>query len=206
MYECKKCEQFGLSFQRDYSPEEYIEGNRNSQIWIVGLNPALDPSWIDGVDNRLTSELQEYFDTEDKIHSYFKDFRSVSPKLFCSLGQQGGTAHVDLVKCPSKSWPPNNAKGKEEKKIIENCEVHLIAQIRQIRPMMIICNGASVCTAVKKIFPLPLDCSPDVTSYFTQLDGERICIVLSGFIGRIDNYARRRLGYEIETRLNELGL
>ncbi len=202
MYECRKCEQFGLTFKRAFPPQEFIEGNRNSRIWIVGLNPAFEPGSVDGVDVRTASDLQDYFDAQGKVHSYFKDFRSVSPKLYDMLGKVGGTAHTDLVKCSSKSW----LRGKSEKKIIENCEGYLLTQLRQIRPAMIICNGVPVCEAMKKIFPLPSDCSPDITSYFTQFDGGRICIVLSGFIGRIDNYARRRLGVEIESRLKELSM
>ena len=206
MYECRKCGQFGLRYERAYPPQEYLEGNCNSRIWIVGLNPALDPAWVDGIDLRATSDLQEYFDDREKAHSYFKDFRAVSTILYDSLGKMGGTAHTDLVKCSSKNWPPNGVSGKGEKRIIENCEVYLLDQLRQIRPLMLICNGASVSTLIKKLFPPPADCSPNVTSYIAQFEEERMCIVLSGFIGRIDNYAKRRLGVEIEARLKELSL
>lgn len=206
MHECRKCEQFGLQFARAYSPQEYIEGNRQSRIWIVGLNPAPDPSWVEGNDTRTALELQAYFDDPKKVHPYFKNFRAVSTTVFNALGTIGGTAHTDLVKCPSKGWPPNGVSESDTEKIIENCQTHLLAQIRQIRPTMIICNGIAVCTAMKKIFPPPSDCPQEVTSYITQVEGQNICIILSGFIKYIDNYAKRRLGIEIESRLKELSL
>jgi uracil-DNA glycosylase len=207
MYECRKCEQFGLRFERAYSPQEYIEGNRNSKIWIVGLNPAIDPAWGTAQDDlRTAPELQEYFDNRERVHSYFRDFAAVSRELHDTLGKPGGTAHTDLVKCRSKSWPPPEASKKDGRSMIDNCRPYFLEQLRQIRPAMIVCNGAPVCEAVKELFPIPAGCSATVTSYVTEFEHERICIILSGFIGRIDNYAKRRLGAEIESRLRELCL
>ena len=41
------------------------------------------------------------------------------------------------------------------------------------------------------------------TSYLGLINNYKVRVVLSGFIGRIDNYARRRLGKEIEQYLNK---
>lgn len=42
------------------------------------------------------------------------------------------------------------------------------------------------------------------TSYGTEFDDQKVGVVLTGYIGRIDNYAKRRLGDEIEQRLDQL--
>jgi len=52
-------------------------------------------------------------------------------------------------------------------------------------------------------FPASNDSSNTTTSYWSEVEGVDICIVLSGFIGRIDNWARKRLGAEIDTRFAE---
>ena len=64
---------------------------------------------------------------------------------------------------------------------------------------MIICNGSPVCWEIIRIFPpkqnYELDC---LTSYCAKINNHNFWIVLSGFIGRIDNRNKRRLGIEIE--------
>lgn len=199
MHECRKCEQFGLRFERHYRPDDYIVGSAQSPIWIVGLNPADEPR------PGLTA-LREYFDDPSGVHSYFRRFAVVSPRLFNSFGKPFGTAHTDLVKCVSHKWPPPGVRPADRSAIIRNCEGFLVSQIKKYRPVMIICNGSEVSDALKRALPpssKPADCP---TSYFTQVDGQKLCIVLSGFIGRLDTYAKQRLGAEIEARLAELGM
>jgi hypothetical protein len=71
---------------------------------------------------------------------------------------------------------------------------------------MIICNGAPVCKEIRRLFPPPQSEDHGLTSYKTSIAEREIAIVLSGFIGRIDNYAKRRLGVEIDKYLTEYGL
>lgn len=68
MHESRRCENYGLVFRRSYAPGEFIEGNRDSRIWIVGLNPAFDTR-LD--DESSVSDLQQYFDSPAEIHRYF---------------------------------------------------------------------------------------------------------------------------------------
>ncbi len=204
MYECDKCAAFGLRFERAYRPDEAIEGDRGARVWIIGLNPALDPDWID---TRTVESLRQYFDDPDTVHSYFHDFKKVSKLLFDQFGKAGGTAHADLVKCSNKGWPPDGTTRKGRETIIRNCESYLRDQLKQSKPAMIVCNGSDVSSAIKRLLPPVGDSTEEATtSYFAEIDGHRICVVLAGFIGRIDNYAKRRLGKEIEERLTELGL
>jgi uracil-DNA glycosylase len=186
------------------NPRRFLEGNRDARVWIVGLNPAMDPEWID---DRTGEQLDGYFDAPDAVHSYFRDFRIVSRVLFDRLGKAGGTAHTDLVKCSSKSWPPAGVSRRDCDKIIRNCEGFLREQVLRFKPAMIVCNGADVSRSLARIFPLSGAAPAElITSYITTIEEHRLCVVLSGFIGRIDNYAKRRLGQEIEARMAEMGL
>jgi len=71
------------------------------------------------------------------------------------------------------------------------------------QPDLIICNGAAVCETIKSIVKPKKELNGLETSYVGSIDNYKVRVVLSGFIGRIDNYARRRLGKEIEQYLNK---
>ena len=55
MHICTKCSDHGFEFNRNYKPTEYIEGYANSQVWIVGLNPAIPQ---DSADDRSAADLE----------------------------------------------------------------------------------------------------------------------------------------------------
>ncbi len=197
MSNCNLCSNFGLRFQRQYQPQEFIEGDPGSRVWIVGLNPAEDPAWVDV---RQQADLLTYFDDPVKIHPYFKHFRVVSDRLFDLLGQKGGVAHTDLVKCSSYSWPPENANGADRAQIIANCVGYLKKQIETHCPEVIVCNGSEVSAEIRRLLPPPNGTPANVTNYRHALTADKcLTVILSGFIGRIDNYAKRRLGVEIES-------
>lgn len=201
MHTCDKCQKFGLRFQRQYRPEEYVEGDPRSPVWIIGLNPKKEVGWQDS--GRTIDNLKDYF--SGRVHSYFRNFREVSERLHNSLGQPGGTAHTDIVKCSSMNWPPSKDK-KAGPAIVENCTPYLRQQIDQFKPRMIVCNGADVCRAITRVLPPERELAPGATGYFSSSVDYRVCVVLSGFIGRIDNYARRRLGADIDRLCQELGV
>lgn len=199
MYKCDRCEEFGISFNRKYKPSDFIEGKLNSYIWIIGLNPGQEEGWGDKL--RDKSDLLHYFDDLEEIHPYFKDFKKVSEKMFFKFGEDNGVAHTDLVKCASKSWPPKGCKGKvNERTLINNCSEHLKEQIVLHKPKMIICNGAPVSHKIKDI--LNVDRLISDTAYESNINGITVVVVLSGFIGRIDDFSKRRLGYEIENLMS----
>lgn len=201
MYECTKCEKYGLHFQRGYEPVEFIEGKRDSLVWIIGLNPANDQDWIDP---RTSQDLENYFDDLKAVHGYFKDFNVVSATIFQNFGKPRGTAHTDIVKCSSRAFPPQSAKGKKAVyEIVNNCKIFLEEQIVKYKPKVIVCNSAEVCRFMVDFLPPPSGYTSRETSYWCNLEGMKICIILSGFIGRIDNFAKRRLGAEIEERLRQ---
>lgn len=123
---CNECSKFGLEYKNTHlkSPKDFIEGNLNAKIWIIGLNPKInenetfDPSFDD---------LRNF---NPNKHSYFKDFKKVSSKLYENWESKNSKiAHTDLVKCGSASFPPvnpvtlNSLLSKETNEIISNCFV-----------------------------------------------------------------------------------
>lgn len=193
---CNRCTDHGFIFERNYAPEDFIEGALDSRVWIVGLNPKDEGT---GPDLRHPADLAAHF-SEGPLHSYFADFQTASELLFAGLGQPLGTAHTDIVKCASKSFP----KGKVGSAMLRNCSPVLAEQLRRHRPRIVVCNGTQVSRFVKALLKPPATFTSNETSYWTEFEGQRVCVVLSGYIGRIDNYSKRRLGAEIERRLAEL--
>ena len=197
-FECSKCKNYGLKYNRKYKPSDFLEGKRNSLIWIVGLNPKGD---LGENDERDVADLRNYF--EGDIHRYFHNFRKVSEKLYELFGRDKGVAHTDIVKCFSDEFPPKNCKGKDAQIIICNCKEYLEKQIKECSPKMIICNGSPVCKIIKGVIKPQTDY---ITSYIGNFDGNEIAVILSGFIGQIDNYAKLRLGKEIELYMERYGI
>jgi uracil-DNA glycosylase len=198
-FECQKCGQYGLSFNRLYSPPQFLEGRANSPIWIIGLNPKGSPG---KVDLHNADELQNYFQGE--THSYFNDFEIVSERLYNLLGEDKGVAHTDIVKCYSNEFPPGGCNNKDSNVIIGNCREYLEKQITEFNPKIIVCNGAPVCKVIKSIIAPPK--GNNITSYIGKMNGSEVAVVLSGFIGRIDTYAKWRLGKEIEFYMDKYNI
>ncbi|MBC8198141.1 MAG: hypothetical protein H8E60_09675 [Candidatus Marinimicrobia bacterium] len=201
MNNCAKCKEFGLEFNREYKPIDFLEGKHSSEIWVVGLNPAQEEGWKD--EGRNSETLSRRFDDLEKIPPYFKGFEKVSDSLFEMFGKENGVAHTDLIKCSSKKWPPDSCKGKKADKVINNCKGYLFEQITKFKPKLIICNGAPVSRKIEELLE-PKKWLTDTTSYESEINTQRVVVVLSGFIGRIDNFSKRRLGYEIESRIEEI--
>jgi uracil-DNA glycosylase len=200
-YACTKCSSLGTSYLRSYKPEEFIEGDPRSPIWIIGLNPAMSTDWRDG---RSTVELRDGFAALVATNGYFRKFRNVAGWLFVQLGQPMGVAHTDLIKCASSTWPPSGVPAENAGKIASICSAYLRDQLLMYRPRVFICNGTAVCHFILSLIPPPA--LGACTSYAARLGDHEIIVVLSRFVGRIDNYARRRLGREIEEHAKRLGL
>lgn len=207
---CDKCIKFGLGFySTNIQPHEYIEGKKNADIWIIGLNPKDE---IGKIEKRTLIDFENF---DPDCHPYFHDFKKVSSLLYNNWKSQNSRiAHTDLVKCFSPSFPPklyeNNKKIKSDL-IIDNCVPHLKLQLKQNKPKLIICNGTDVCWQMIKLFPPKLnedESLRNITSYKASINfGNNIphsfWIILSGFIGRIDDRNKRRVGKEIEEILSK---
>jgi hypothetical protein len=133
-------------------PSDFLEGKRNSLIWIVVLNPKGN---LGKNDERDVTELENYFNGD--IHPYFNYFGKVSKKLCDLFGKDKGVAHTDIVKCFSNEFPPRNYKEQEAQIIINNCKEYLEKQIKECSPKIIICNGSPVCKTIKGIIKPRID-------------------------------------------------
>lgn len=186
------------------------EGDPESPIWIIGINPAAASDWTDPDRTREMLKdwllAKEYKGNPNKERPYFKDFSKVSGPLFDKLGERNGIAHTDIVKCASKRFPPEQAKGAKANVVVQNCRDYLLEQIRKHKPRMLICNGSPVSKYILEFIPPSPRGVRNTTSYKNCSLGYEVCVILSGFIGRIDDYAKRRLGVEIEQRAMEMDI
>jgi uracil-DNA glycosylase len=168
--------------------KEYIrlpfEG-KGVEIMLVGLNPKLEmksrkfPKKF----NKILDKHYNYFDTS--IHNYFTPLKSIfenSEKVF-----KEKLINTELVKCKTEKWT-NSCK-----KAICYCNKYLKKQIKIIKPKIIICNGVPVCNWFRKEYNLKED-----TSGVINMDGKKITIIFSGFIGRIDTYSKLRIKKELK--------
>ena len=97
---CSKCLNLGLGFYSEtINPVEFIEGNPNADVWIIGLNPKNE---IGHIEKRTKTDFKNF---SPNSHPYFYDFRKVSKKLYKNwIGENSRIAHTDLVKCFSNSF------------------------------------------------------------------------------------------------------
>jgi uracil-DNA glycosylase len=195
---CNRCKDYGLEFRSKHniSPLDFIDGNGYADIWIIGLNPKNKIGHIE------TRSLKDFKLFDPNGHRYFRDFKKVSEKLYKNWERpDSNIAHTDIVKCFSETFPPIDGEyGKNNQRaIIDNCIEYLKLQILKYMPKMIICNGTPVSWEIIRLLPPNQDHDLDcITSYCTKVNNHNFWIVLSGFIGRIDNRNKRRLGMEIE--------
>jgi hypothetical protein len=202
MKECCKCTAHGVRFRRGYDVVDFLEGYADSPVWIVGINPAAPQEWED---DRTVGQLRTTFYEHSRKVPYFRDFGRVSPWLYSLLGKPCGVAHTDLVKCSSRSWPPPDCSKKAVSTIVTNCSPYLREQISRFRPRLIICNGSQVSAFIQREIPA-VESIYRGTCYRSTVDGVDVWIVLPGFIGRIDNYSRARLGLVIERVAETIGV
>jgi uracil-DNA glycosylase len=197
MIYCDTCKHLGMQFDASFPPQQYVYGFPESPIWIVGLNPKARTG--ETKHEHTLDELREEFRIRAPKDSYFLDFRRVSPLVFGLLGNPSGVAHTDVVKCLADTFP--------KKEATENCSPFLLEQITKHHPKLLICNGRAVCDAIRWLISPPETFREESdTSYTASVEGVEVIIVLSGFLARIDNYAKRRLGIEIENYMRRLGI
>jgi uracil-DNA glycosylase family 4 len=187
-------------------PDQWIEGDPKSLIWIVGLNPKTTKN-ADQDMNLSIDQLRDEFSSRSNRAPYFKDFGKVSSKLLAALGRKEGVAHTDIVKCDSAEWPPKGISSSDIVLIEKACAQYLENQIRKYKPRLLICNGSSVSTYIKALLGRRDGQDKDLETHFeSDKYGHPMHVILSGFIGRIDNYSKRRLGRDIEQRIEALGI
>ncbi|MFX0066982.1 MAG: uracil-DNA glycosylase family protein [Candidatus Hermodarchaeota archaeon] len=201
IYECNKCS--SLNIERNPSKgiiPLFGEGDPNNPLWIVGLNPKLEEEGMIVPDNEksFTKYLKverAYFNNMKTSHSYFKDFKHIFGPKWESIFKKH-IFYTDLVKYGSPNF-------KEIKKpAIKNCEIFLLEQIKAFTPRIIFCNGTPVVDWFKEHFTIKDNENNTQGELF--LKDNKLSLIYSGFIGRIDNYARRRIKPELINLLKSI--
>lgn len=181
-------------------PPVFMVGNPESKVWVVGLNPAMPQDNLQRTFDENRKYEEEYF--SGNVHGYYKkNFRHVFGEDCLEKFKRGDIASLDLVKCHSKKYKGN-------KEIEDRCGEFLEKQIEVFKSRLIICNGAPVCRWFEGKYKEQIKNNID-TEKITKADlktptGHEFTVIFSGFIGRIDNYAKRRLGIEIDAVLKTL--
>jgi len=203
---CEKCSRFHLRFDRPYTPEDFLHGQRNALVWIIGLNPKGEDGYndSDSSEKRLNCFSEEQF--RRKPDRYYARFGKVLPWLLHTLGKEGGVAHTDLIKCYSPQFPPANVKGHDVNLMIQNCIGYLATQIRTHKPRIIICHGSPVGRYIENILPPPTGTDNHANSYKSHIDGLEVTVVRTGFLSQMDNYSKKRLASEIAHHLEEINI
>jgi len=195
---CNKCKSYGLKFRsnQNIKPIDAIAGNADADIWIIRLNPK---NKIGQIEER---SLEDINSLDPNSHPYFRDFNKVSEKLYKNWEKEDSNiAHVDIVKCFLDFFPPKSSSDliTPQRQITNNCGEYLKDQLLTHKPKIIICNGTQVSWEMMRYFPPKDHLDFDtLTSYQSRIFDYKPWIVLSGFISRVDNRNRRRLGMEIE--------
>lgn len=181
-------------------PENFIEvrgrdpgsmKEKYPDIWIVGINPKVISSSDSG--------------GGPMIHPYFEVFRKVSETLG-RLIDEGKVAHTDIVKCSSKKWPE---LGVNPSGTVSHCfDNYLFNQIETHKPKIIICNGAPVSRAILERFGNRCQYLDDEDKNgVVSIDlgkGIRSVVVLSGYMGRLDQYSLRRIGLLVDKEIGKI--
>jgi uracil-DNA glycosylase len=192
VYNCEKCEDLGVKRIPDKGlVPEFMVGNFEAKIWIVGLNPKLRKRQDGIMDPKDSKKFDRYFkripNFDDFGYSYFK---RIKDHVFLEDWEWGrDVAYVDLVKCASREIDKSFEKAKD------NCGDYLERQIKLLKPKLIIANGI----AVSKWFKSQKE-QKNVTntSILLKFNGFETIVVLSGFIGRMDRCSMARLREDIK--------
>jgi len=200
VYKCEKCKGLDVSINR--TPDtglvpEFMVGNFEAKIWVVGLNPKLRKEH-DGIMNHNDSkDFESYFkricNFDDFDDGYFK---RIKDHVFLEDWKWGeNVAHVDLVKCASRGIDKSFEKAKDK------CCDYLERQIKLLKPKLIIANGIPVSKWFKSRKEQKKVTN---TSILLKFNGFETFVVLSGFISQMDRCSMARLREDLK-RIKENG-
>jgi uracil-DNA glycosylase len=192
VYKCEneKCKDFVVNRTPDKGlVPEFMVGNFDAKIWVVGLNPKLRKQ--DDIMNPNDSKnFESYF---KRIRTFDFDlpyFNRIKDHVFLEKWEWGkDVAHVDLVKCASIKIDKSFEKAKD------NCGDYLEGQIKLLKPKLIIANGIPVSKWFKS--RKEQEEVPN-TGILLKFNGFETLVVLSGFIGQMDRCSMARLREDIK--------
>jgi uracil-DNA glycosylase len=140
VYNCEKCEDLGVKRIPDKGlVPEFMVGNIEAKIWVVGLNPKLRKRQDGIMDPNDSKYFESYLKRSYTFDFNYGYFKRIKDHVFPEDWKWGeDVAHVDLVKCPSRGIDKSFEKAKD------NCCDYLERQIKLLKPKLIIANGIAV--------------------------------------------------------------
>lgn len=210
-----------------HEPADYIEGDKNAAIWIVGLNPKLNKDKKGNLksDNlKLRSKEDFKNPLKPETHTYFKPFFTrVSDKLW--ERQKGSKvanfAHTDLVCCASNKFPIERFDTKKNDKIVDQCSQYLIEKVKDNKDLkLLIGAGKRTCIELVKAFANDhdkkliykegkfisnnkiYDIIKKKTKTTLLINKDEIPIIFTTHLSQSNYWSDQRLGREIEEVLD----
>lgn len=133
---CEKCKVLvpGMCLNGSYQPAEYLFGQWDAQVLIVGINPR-------GEIGEQGLWTEEHFRNWDIDHSharrYFSRFKLLFQGFEGQINKSAGIAYTDLFKCFSKRFPPEGIENKKDipeivRSMSDNCLPYFVNQISKM--------------------------------------------------------------------------
>jgi len=152
---CKICNQTDLKDAIFHHPVYSFGDPSGKEILVVGINPSTKEfegkylSESGDLSERHQSQMayfqQHYYDFFKKIEEFFGG--KVKEKIGWVDSPWEKIGFIDLVKCSTRTakgqW--GGLKGSQKTRLIKNCQKHLINQLEELKPKIIIPYGAKVC-------------------------------------------------------------
>jgi hypothetical protein len=177
-----------------FSPQEAVEGDPRSPIWIVSLNPKTGLP-APGGPNPMT------WGEPDPSARYFRQVRSaVGADWAPALLREGGLAHTDVVKCGSPSFDDT------ARLAVGTCSVFLIEQLRRYTPRVLLVLSSPAAAIVAGAAGFPKDATEGIWDLGGG-DGAECNVVLGGYAAPMqDRYSRLRLRRDFVAACERAGL
>jgi len=184
VHTCKICHQKDLDEVIFHYPVYSFGDPTGKEILVVGINPSTreyEDDYLSESNNplerhqsQLTYFQRNYYNFFKKIEAFFEG--QVQEKIGWVQSPWEKIGFVDLVKCPSRrgktQW--GGLKSKQKRKLIQNCQNHLINQIDQLKLKIIIPYGADVCKWFSKRYNIPFK---PFTSHLIKTEGKELGIL-----------------------------
>lgn len=188
-----------------FNPRDGIEGDPQSPIWILGLNPKTDPKthiMRRGGPNPHTWHPIAWTHHHLNQTPHFRRLKPVLGKRFNMLLQQNGIASTDVLKCGSPAWKA------EEVQAVDHCFGFFLDQLKAFQPrvLLVLSSNAS------RIIASPNHANITANATCGQWHGlyggsKQLDVILSGYTGsQQERYARLRLANEINLVCTRCGL
>jgi len=155
VHACRICHQTDLNEVILHHPVYSFGDPSGKEILVVGINPStreFNDGYLSGSEDpserhlsQMTYFQRDYYDFFKKIEEFFG--KNVQDRIGWTESPWEKVGFIDLVKCSTRSdkgqW--GGLKGSQRRRLIQNCQSHLINQLEELKPKIIISYGADVC-------------------------------------------------------------